>query len=336
MANRTNHPTKHPDKDIISFLEKHGPTETAKILGMSLRTINTRRRRLEEKYNFRITVPATTRNNDIITERYAYSEHSGRSHREVKNGVVIVAGDNHYEPGVVTVMHRAVVKLCKELQPVGVVLNGDVNDFARLSRFQKITFSDQPHCVSAEIEAAQDRVGEITKAAGRAWKYWPLGNHDMRFNQAIMEIAKDPKGAEYVALNGRTLKDYFPLWDPCWAVWINQGTPGFTVIQHRCRGGEHSAYRNAKEMHCHYVTGHDHHPYIRGYTSAVQTVYGVNHGMVADIDQSIFVNWTEARPLNWRSACSILTYAGGLLMPPELCEKLDNDHVWFRGKVIQV
>src|SRR6266487_238208 len=200
MSNRTNHPTKYSDKEIIACLEEHGPTKTSKVLGIALRTLNLRRRRLEEKYNIKITVPPTTPNNEAIAERFAYAEHSGRSHREVKNGVVIVAGDNHYEPGMVTVMHRALVKLCKELQPAGVVLNGDVNDFARLSRFQKITFSDQPHSVRAEIEAAQDRVGEITRAAGRAWKYWPLGNHDMRFNQAIMEIAKDPKGAEYVAL----------------------------------------------------------------------------------------------------------------------------------------
>jgi hypothetical protein len=58
--------------------------------------------------------------------------------------------------------------------------------------------------------------------------------------------------------------------------------------------------------------------------------------MIADIDQSIFVNWTEARPLNWRSAFAVLTYSSGALMPPELCEKLDNDHVWFRGQAIKV
>jgi len=332
MSNRTNHPTKYSDKEMIACLEQHGPTKTANVLGMSLRTVNTRRRRLEEKYNIKITVPPTTPNNAAIAERFAYAEHSCRSHREVKNGVVIVAGDNHYEPGVVTVMHRALVKLCKELTPVGVVLNGDVNDFARLGKYPAIGWEHR-HKIVDEIEASKDRLAEIEQATFKAWKDWPLGNHDARFTTAL---ANDPKGQEYAEIHGTSLKDHFPLWTPCWATWINDGTSALTVIQHRCRGGEHGAYRSAKEMHCHYVTGHDHHPYVRGYTSAVQTVYGVNHGMVADIDQSIFVNWTEARPLNWRSACAILTYAGGRLMPPELCEKLDNGHVWFRGKVIPV
>jgi hypothetical protein len=183
------------------------------------------------------------------------------------------------------------------------------------------------------FQAAKDRLSEIEKATFRAWKDWPLGNHDTRFNTAL---ANDPKGKEYARIHGTSLKDHFPLWTPCWAVWINAGTAGLTISQHRNRGGEHGAYRNAKESGCHYFTGHTHDPYVSAYTNAVGTVYGVNHGCIADVDQKNFVNYTEAKPLNWRSAFAVLTYSKGMLLPPELCEKWDVDHVVFRGQITRV
>jgi hypothetical protein len=323
---------KISDRDVIRGIERDGVHETAKRFGLNRRSFKERRRRIEKRLNIRINPPCKIPQETTNSDKWAYTEHGGRVHREVRNGVVIVAGDNHYEPGHIPVMHRALVKLCKELRPAGIVIDGDVCDFSALSRYAKIGW-EKRHKVKDEIEAAKDRLHEIEMAVGRAFKDWPLGNHDARFNTIL---ANSPEGKEYAEIHGTSLKDHFPLWTPCWAVWLNENTPAFTICQHRARGGEHSAYRNAKDFHCHYVTGHDHHPYVRGYTSAVQTVYGVNHGMLADIDQSIFVNWTEARPLNWRSAFAVLTYSNGALMPPELCEKLDDHHVWFRGKPIKV
>jgi hypothetical protein len=313
---------------IREAITEHGPEKAARLLGINPRGLHRRRRIIERRENASIVAP----HEDQAADRFQYEQHAGRVARTVKNGVVIIGGDNHYEPGHIPVMHRALVALCKELKPVGVILNGDICDFSRLGKYPAIGWEERPAVVD-EIEAAKDRLSQIEKATFRAWKDWPLGNHDARFNTAL---ANDPKGKEYARIHGTSLKDHFPLWTPCWAVWINAGTPGFTISQHRSRGGEHGSYRNAKEMGCHYVTGHTHDSYVRPYTNAIGTIYGVNHGCIADVDQKIFINYTEARPLNWRSAFAVLTYVNGLLLPPELVSKWDNDHVVFRGQITRV
>jgi hypothetical protein len=319
------------DQEFIVLFNTNSPETIAKMLGRGVRSIYKRRRRLEHKLNLQLDGPGNNQNQAAVAQ-FGYHPHGGRVYHEVTDGVVLVCGDNHYEPGHIPIMHRAFVKLCAALKPKGVVINGDVCDFARLGKYPRIGWEQRSHVVD-EIETAKARLGEIETATFKAWKDWPLGNHDARFNTAL---ANDQKGQEYARINGTQLKDHFPLWEPCWAVHINQGTSGYTIVQHRNRGGEHSAYRNAKELHCHYVTGHDHHPYVRAYTSAVGTVYGINHGMIADKEQNLFVNYTEARPNNWRSAFAVLTFIGSRLLPPELCEKWDDDHVVFRGEVIKI
>jgi hypothetical protein len=322
-------PKRTSNEIVKQTIEKYGADRAASLLGVDPRGLKRRRRKIEELENSPIVPPQQSRGR---ASAYQYEQHAGRINREVRNGIVIIGGDNHYEPGHVPVMHRATVALCKELKPVGVIMNGDICDFSRLGRYPAIGWEERALVID-EIEAAKDRLSEIEKAAFRAWKDWPLGNHDARFNTAL---ANDPKGQEYARIHGTSLKDHFPLWEPCWATWINHGTPSFTISQHRNRGGEHGAYRNAKEGGCHYVTGHTHDPSIRPYTNAVGTVYGVNHGCIADVDQKNFVNYTEARPLNWRSAFAVLTYKDGRLLMPELVSKWDNEHVEFRGEVIRV
>lgn len=317
------------DATVKKMIAKHGADRAAALLGLDPRGLKRRRRGIEQRENAPIVPPDQQKGGASF---FQYEQHAGRVSREVHNGTVIIGGDNHYEPGLVPVMHRALVFMCKELKPAGVIMNGDVCDFSRLGKYPAIGWEERDKVVD-EIEAAKDRLSEIEKATFRAWKDWPLGNHDARFNTAL---ANDPKGKEYARIHGTSLKDHFPLWTPCWAVWLNQGTPAFTIAQHRNRGGEHGAYRNAKEGGCHYVTGHTHDPYVRPYTNAVGTVYGVNHGCIADVDQRNFVNYTEAKPLQWRSAFSVLTYVNGRLLMPELVSKWDNDHVEFRGAIIKV
>ncbi len=54
--------------------------------------------------------------------------------RTLTDGVILVASDCHYWPGVVTVAHQAFCALAKKLKPAMVILNGDILDGARISR----------------------------------------------------------------------------------------------------------------------------------------------------------------------------------------------------------
>src|SRR5262249_16216565 len=185
------------------------------------------------------------------------------------------------------------------------------------------------HEVREELEWAQKMLHEIEKAAFRAWKAWPIGNHDTRYNTYIAKNAKELEG-----LPVTKLRDYFELCQPCWRTDIN----GNVISKDRGRSrGEHDAYNCAKKWGCTAIVGDSHRPYVRAITTVRGDHYAVNHGCIADTTQNCFVNYTEADPgKDWRSAFAVLTFRHGIVMPPELVEKLDAEHVWFRGEVIRV
>jgi hypothetical protein len=225
-------------------------------------------------------------------------------------------------------MHKALVRLCKELKPAGVVLNGDIVDLAALSHFDMIGWEDRHETVD-ELEYAQQMLHEIERAAFRAWKVWPIGNHDQRYNTYIAKRAQELRDLPFTKL-----RDYFDLWEPCWRIDINDDV----ISKHRGRSrGEHDAYNCAKKWGCTAIVGDSHRPYVRAISDVRGDRWAVNHGCIADTTQNCFVNYTEAEPgKDWRSAFAVMTFIGGRLMMPELVTKVDDHHVWFRGEVIHV
>jgi hypothetical protein len=64
-------------------------------------------------------------------------------------------------------------------------------------------------------------------------------------------------------------------------------------------------------------------------------LYGVDTGMLADPWGPQFA-YVEQGPRNWRSGFAVLTFADGLLMPPELCQVVADGVAFFRGERIEV
>ena len=254
-------------------------------------------------------------------------KHPPRQEIQVKNGVVIVASDCHYWPGNPSTTHKALVKFIKELKPKAVILNGDVIDACSISRFPPIGWENLP-TVQEEIEVAQDRLYEIELACGRGVaKMWTLGNHDMRFERQLATVA-----SEYARVAGMHLRDHFPLWTPCWDVWVN----AHTVIKHRFKGGIHAPHNNAMWAGKSIVTGHLHSAKVIPFTDLNGTRYGVDTGCVADVDHKAFVDYTENNPKSWVSGFAVLTFKDSKLLLPELVMKWDSDTVQFRGELIRV
>jgi hypothetical protein len=267
-----------PDPEIKALIERYGIQETAKRTGLDIRGVNRRRRNIERKLNVSIYTPHEQQKRPA-TERFDYVPHHGRVHLEVEDGIVVVAGDCHYWPGEVSLMHRALVAILKDLKPKAIILNGDVCDFGMISRHPRIGWEKLPD-VADEVEGAKERLWEIERAAFKARKIWPLGNHDSRFSTNLANHAP-----EYAGIHGTQLRDHFPLWEPCWRCDINFNNGGSRVIvKHRGKGGIHSIYNNCKEWGVTAVTGHDHCPYVRPYTDANGTRYAINHGCIADPD----------------------------------------------------
>lgn len=311
---------KCSDEDFVAQFRSIGPSELARRLDISERAILNRRGRLERKLKMPINAPSHT----ARSTRPLYHPH--RLALSVPNGTVLVGSDAHIWPGPIAPAMRAFIAFTKRLKPKMVVLNGDVLDFPRISRHPPIGWEDQPS-PRDEIEAAQDILHELAKAAGTARKVWTLGNHDQRFETRLAVVAP-----EFSRLSGVHLKDHFPLWEPCWAVWVNESV----VIKHRFKGGEHAPYNNTLRGGLTMITGHLHSAKVVPYSDYSGTRYGVDTGCLAEVAHKAFVDYTEDNPKNWRSGFCVLTFRDGQLLMPELALMFDENRIQFRGELIKV
>lgn len=307
------------DADFIALFEKHGAAETARRLGINERNAHGRRSRLEGKLGRQIRAPQRTTR--------LGSEHPGRICFDVKDGIVLVGGDGHYWPGPASTAHRAFVKFCKEAKPVAVVMNGDAFDGATISRHPPIGWENRPS-VEDELEAVQERLGEIEAAAYKARKIWTLGNHDGRFETRLATVAP-----EYARVHGFHLKDHFPHWEAAWSCWINEDV----VIKHRGpKGGVHATHNNTIAAGKTMVTNHLHSLKVTPYDDYNGTRFGVDTGTLADPNGPQFLDYSEDNPKNHRSGFAVLTFRRGVLLWPEIVAVFDKDHVQFRGELIRV
>jgi hypothetical protein len=244
---------------------------------------------------------------------------------EVKSGVVIVGSDAHYWPGDPSTAHRALVKFIKELRPHVVILNGDVFDGASISRWERIGWDSRP-TVKQELDVCNERLVEIEDAAKGAERYWPLGNHDARFETFLAKHAPQFEGIEFFSL-----KDRYPKWKPCWSLFLND-----TVIKHRFKGGIHATHNNTMWAGKSIVTGHLHSMKVTPFSDYNGTRYGIDTGTLADPQGEQFVDYTEDNPKNWRSGFAVLTYHNKRLLWPEFVHVIGDTEVEFRGKVYTV
>lgn len=326
------------DSDFVEAWRRIGtPRGVADLLGITVRQVLNRRRSLEAKYG--ISLASANAKTDANGPKNAAARAADKLARErarryevemhdaITDGVVLVASDCHYWPGVVTVAHQAFCTLAKRLRPDLVVLNGDVLDGARISRHARIMWEKQPE-LKDEIAAVQDRCAEIERAAPGARLVRTIGNHDARFENYLSSNAPD-----WEEMAGSTLLDYLPRWRAGWALHLNPGTDGWCVIRHRpVSGGIHSGYNSTLRSGTHYVHGHLHKLSATPWADYRGRRYGVDTGTLAEPKGAQF-NYTEGGPLNWASGFVVLTFVAGRLLQPELVV-VEGGRAWFRGAAI--
>jgi hypothetical protein len=326
------------DAEILSaWGDAASPGAVAKTLGISYRRLQARRKLLEAKTGK--ALPSINYNNTQRSMYQAAVENPAlqsiyksptRLHQKLESGTVIIFSDAHYWPGIVSTAHRALVHLVRELRPKMVIGNGDIFDMASPSHWGRRDFSPLPN-VRQEVEAVQERLGEIEDAAPRGCRLVrTIGNHCIRFTRKLVTVAN-----EFEGLKGFALTDHFPKWQECWSIHLNSDTNGWTEIKHRWKGGVHSSFNNAKEASVHYCTGHDHALRVQEFTNRRGTWYGVNSGTLADPEGPQF-SYAEDSPLNHRSGFAVLTYHKGQLLRPAICKVLDPLTVDFERQVIRV
>jgi hypothetical protein len=311
-------PRLSDEADFIESVRTKGIAGTAKALGITTGSVYERRERIEKRTGQSIPVPdwRTTRTGTVFP---------GRLEIEIENGIVLIGSDAHFWPGIVSPAFRAFVKFCKELKPAVIIMNGDMVDGASISRHPPIGWEDRPSVIQ-EIETTQERLAEVMNAAPKARRFWPLGNHDARFETRLATVAP-----EFAKVHGVHLQDHFPDWEPCWSVAIN----GHTMVKHRWAGGIHAVYNNVLRGGWNIFTSHRHSPEVRAYTDLNGTRWGTDTGTLADPWGPQF-EYQEDNPRNHRSGFAVAQFHKGRLLMPQLCLTLDGDHVEFERRVVRV
>jgi hypothetical protein len=326
------------DEEFLRTWEQFkSPTKVANALNVSVRGVYERRDRMEKRMGIVLKTVGDVREKNGETNKARLAAERNAEVRatcieniinsNVANGTVVIFSDAHYWPGEPTVAHTALVKVIKQLKPDLVIANGDLFDGARISRHPRAGWEQRPS-VKEEIEVVCLRMREIEKAAKGSQLIRTLGNHDSRFENYIAANAPELEG-----VHGTSLFDFLPAWRGCWAVHVNPGDDGWTVIRHvHVAGGIHSAYNSTVRAGTHYVHGHLHKLQVTPFGDYRGRRYGVDTGTLADPEGQQFA-YTQAGPLNWCSGFAVLTYADGRLLIPELVEVL-HGQAWFRGATV--
>jgi hypothetical protein len=294
------------------------PATMARNTGMSERAIHARKVRMASR-GFKLPSPT------VGTPRIRIPQDKYRISVEVENATIVVGSDAHYWPGSVPAAHKAFVAVIAALKPEFVVLNGDLFDGARISRHDRIGWDKRP-TVQEELEAVKDRLWEIEKAAVGANLFRTMGNHDLRFETRLASHTP-----EFEGVHGFRLDDHLPRWQSSVSIMVN----GDCQIKHRWHNGVHATYNNTLKSGVSIVTGHLHSLRVTPWTDLKGTRYGVDTGTLSDPDGPQF-DYTEDSAKNWRPGFVVLTWYQGELLPPEVCQVLDEDRAVFRGQVFDL
>jgi hypothetical protein len=314
---------------IKLFKELKSPTAVAKTLGVTPRSVQAR----AERIRFLGVAPLPVENPISPNTQHGEQKYSKAiSQIEISDGYILIGSDAHIWDTNWTCAQRAFIKFAKDLKPHTVILNGDIFDGASVSRHASIGWEQSP-TVKQELESAVEFCDQVLKASPNSKRFWPAGNHDMRFETRLAERA-----SEYKGINGLHLKDHVAGWQPCWRVDVNVGAPSYTIVRHREKGGIHADYRNVIESGCSLVTGHDHRLTVEPWVDYRQQIrYGVRTGyMAASPYEPQFLAYLEARHPNWISGFMVLKFANGQLMWPQAVRVMDDEHVEYLGEKIRV
>ena len=318
----------YTDNQIISVIDNAKSMRDASItLNMSMSALYKRRRRIEKKTKEPIHAPSEVYSRPDLQVSVSYPKAKNLG---ILNGTVIIFSDAHFWPGIYSTAYKGLLWAINELKPTAVIANGDIFDGAGISRHPRIGWAKAPS-VMEELKACTICMGEIEEAAKKARHnvklVWPLGNHDARFETFLAANAP-----QYEHVKGFSLRDHFPDWEPCWAVWINEGT----VVKHRFKGGIHATHNNAIWSGKNIITGHLHSLKVTPFSDYNGVRYGIDTGTLAEPYGPQFEDYTEQGPLNWRSGFAVLTFKDGKLLLPELVTTHSPNSIEFRGRVIEI
>lgn len=170
---------------------------------------------------------------------------------ELKDGIVLVASDIHF-PYQDNDAITAFVDYATEIQPEVVVLNGDLLDFYKLSRFSKDPAGKNP---AEEIEMCRAFLEDLRARLPQTEIYYTIGNHETRLEKYVLDNA--PQIACLIDNVFEIIKTQDYEVKGCASLTINDTL----VFKHGTRLGNKTGLSAIKELEAHYLsgaTGHTH------------------------------------------------------------------------------
>lgn len=234
---------------------------------------------------------------------------------DVCNQSVLVASDLHVWPGPIPDMWHAFCKLAHHLKPAVIILAGDLIDGTKISRHPALRNQNPPK-VSEETGALRTWLDMLPDCP----KYWTPGNHDLRINNYIANMA-----SELDDWTG-SLEDRFPEYEFAYSILIN----GNTEVRHNFRSGVGAAWNNVLHSGISICTGHTHQLEVKAMVDRRGRRYGVELGMIQNPEHAMF-EYSMGMVRRWTQGFALLTYdEEGELLPPELCQAQRGRPI-FRG-----
>ena len=244
---------------------------------------------------------------------------------ELLNGTVIVFSDSHILPNQpMSEAAAALLKVVAALKPSIIIDNGDLLDFASISRHDKLGW-EEGFSVEEELIAGMTFLRQLQKASPSSLFLGIQSNHIDRYNNFLVKHCpqfRNVKGFKY--------EDQLP---PGWNYHLSIRLNKNTMFLHQYHSGVHSAYNNVVKGGLNMITSHTHKMEVKPYTDYNGTRYGVQTGTLATIRNNPFFNYTMGTPLDWRAGFVVLTYINGELQTPEMCE-ITKQGAFFRGELI--
>lgn len=237
------------------------------------------------------------------------------------NAVVVAFSDAHWtslhQPR--SLAHEALLRAIPLVKPDILLSVGDLLDMGEPSRHDPLGWNRRIK-VKDEMDAAKQHLDDIMACAPRALRWWVRGNHDDRFDKYLALNAAMFEGVE-----GFDFANQFPDWQMCHRLDLND-----TVVMHRFHGGIHAGWNNAVKSGMNFISGDTHSLEVKPMVDMRGRRYGVQTGMLGDPAWPCF-GYTQGNTRLWNPGFAVLTYRNGELMPPELCE-IVNNVAWFRGQ----
>jgi hypothetical protein len=326
MSSRNKSELSSDDEFIALWQEHQSAAVLSRILGIAIRNVYARRRNVETQHGIKL-FSADDRGYLYDNRKPSYSPLK-QIDLGIVDGTVLVFSDAHFIPGERSTAFKGLLWAIEEFSPKCIIANGDSFDGASISRHDP---TDQPATtVIQELKACQAALGEIEETAKEARHNVRLihtwGNHDSRFANRLAQHAP-----QYKDVLGFKITDHIPDWEFCWACWPTAKV----IVKHRYKGGVHATHNNTVNAGVSMVTGHLHSLKVTPFDDYNGTRFGVDTGTLAEPDGSQFT-YAELNPNNHRSGFAVLTFFNGQLLWPELVHKFDEDHIQFRGEVLDV